>query len=692
MKKYDYQTQKFTLLRERYAIEGVTTEFSLVDRNDAYSKFKASNNQQLLDLKNVKQASINSDCLILQINHTNADTKPFANTAQQATYKFINMQLRVLDMTRTLDLMLQAREQHDPKNSAFYAAQREKLHQEFHNLDRYNDSTNSDSEIAAAEQIYDATLINIIQTCQLDTGIPKTTAGYSKLLDKYRIMAGFLDPATILQSEYTEDELKLVDISIPVTEKTTAQKQSLIEFQSGTSEAQQEMDQVFLPYMLKDNTNAGAQGRKEVGPTDKNAYVNYQGIQEGEKVYSKTNLRSGSLYYEKGNKEIDASTRTTYAAQNLQQLKQAQQRLISKNENLGEQPKKLVVIHLVTNLGFNQEDKQIAETKKACKANGDSYNNIPVNPWGAILFNKIDPEFAKNITFWDRFKTIFSQQARYDLAAKVAKNAEEAGYEVVFICASGQDRTGFAIVMDALNFAKDKVQKSFRELINIRGKLGHNANITDLKNLGSPGAKSASLPFWGWFTVPGLSKLGLPHFNKEPKVKEAAIKNKNEPNVDLKTLKELQREQHITELTKPHVNHKEYLLKNVPEIQQLLSLYTVLKDRADIENKTAINLALCDRFVTLLEANHDNPTLVKYLAEHPDVITLLEHAEHQKADPGLSEKAKPILNLFKAHGGEAKTQESTKQNLPNALAMHFETSKSAMDHERQSGKVTSRVG
>ena len=496
--------KKQQLIIKRNEKEGITTTFALVVRTKLADNFtqKALFNPETQAYE-AHQITANDQHLILQRNTTNQDTQPYAqlSVAVKDAIDSDNMQLRLLDMTRTLDFMLEQRAAQFPEHAGTYQQKREALAALVENLNKYQ-----------TEQEYEYELIKIIKSVGLDHGLdPNNPKGYAQLLEYYRIMATLLEPATVLDSYYTEgqgqDKTTHQEVSVPVTAKTEQQKAALKELgqlalnpaknntnaHSGLPAAFQEVNVVFNHFMQLNNRMLGAQARQYVAVGAKNAYVVRYAVQKDNETHVLINGRAGSPAYVGPDKEkiykftkekfVSEEEVQAHTHENLRQM-QATVKSLTGSDEMG-------IVHLVSNVSNNHEKHMVAHTQSAASAcNHIYYNNIPVNGYGVVLFNTIAPEYNTGSLTLGRVGTVFTQHARYALAVQLGGQKPEV--VCFYICASGQDRTGTALKERQLEFLQNVTGLSREDCEMIHARMANGAHITELRNPGSPGIKTES--------------------------------------------------------------------------------------------------------------------------------------------------------------------------------------------------------
>ncbi len=498
--------KKQELIVNRNKKEGITTTFSLVEKAALNTGFKDETlYAPQTTAFNATNLLHDEQHLIIQHNHTNQDTVPYARLTEvaQTNIEQDNMKLRMLDMTRTLDLMLEQRALQFSDHAAKYNQKREALFSVFERLTYDHIKTEKD---------YEYELIKIIKSVGLDHGLdPNNPKAYAQLLEYYRIMASLLDPATVLESRYTEgadqDEMTHQEVSVPVTTKTDEQRAALKVMQqlalnpaknntnahSGLTAAFQEVNTVFSHLIQLDNRMLGAQARQYIAEGAKNAYIVRYAIQKQGKIYVLINGRAGSPAYVGPDKEkIYKSTKDkfvseveiqTHTQENLQQMQASAQMLTGSNE--------IGIVHLVSNVSNNHEKHMVTHTRDAA-ANGNHiyYNNIPVNGFGAVLSNQIAPEYNTGSDLYaTRVLSVFSKTDRYELAVRIAGSKSDV--VCFYICASGQDRTGTAVKESQLEFAV-ACGMTREQAEHIHACMANGAHITELRGPGSPGIKLES--------------------------------------------------------------------------------------------------------------------------------------------------------------------------------------------------------
>ena len=424
------------------------------------------------------------------------------------------------------------------------------------------------------EKGFNTYLLEQLHAANLTTEI-YTEEDAKKLLFHYRNMSSLLEPArTVVTYTYEETKGALVrEIQYPVTEKTEDQKKCLEQLKSeipypSKSEmsahsklklALQKVDTLFADKMLADDTMLPAQTRKTNLVGVKNAYIGETSVvflggsglnddpnaifnQKYEKNKTKSfwYARTGSpVYVGKGEKDDSVQLHTE---ENLKQIIMAANKRRGITE--GEPGLKIHFTSLNTDSILNLENQNIiiGNLKKALlKENtSGSFSNVPTNFEGKWFHSSnISSQFSASPD-----KTTLSTN-RFDEASNLAlKVAENDNFISTIGCASGQDRTGTAVVLaqtkwltqqfdafdskppapqgeseELINSDETKIQLTNKERAsNLLATGGNAAEIATELVHGSPGMKSESDPGIFSKNVSSTYYRKSANTNKEPKL------------------------------------------------------------------------------------------------------------------------------------------------------------------------------
>lgn len=395
--------------------------------------------------------------------------------------------LRVLGTIRGIDHVLKYQDElakrESKEDATGYELARAKLLEIFREF--LNKVTNSVADgvtnpktlkASKLEKEINSELIKLLHETKLDIGVKKPKE-YSKLLGHYRNMAAVLDPARAVvtltrdvrnKAETNGYEITQSQTSLPITVKTQTQKAQFKvmdqikvnvpkgerDFHSAKNIAMQTVNVAFAKLAAMDNRRFAAQTRKDDGPGTKNAWkVIYESSFKKGNAISKadfTSLRTGSLAYI-GFDDTDAHVKE-YAAENMQQLMNAV-------------PGKTLHFTMLLSPIIKEERLMINTTKEICDNTQQMFSEFPINDVGLWLAPKLaadikqgmDPAIVAEIEQTDIFT---GKESRIDKTAQVINTAIEKDNTInVTTCASGQDRTGIALLIAIMMWLENEYTK-----------------------------------------------------------------------------------------------------------------------------------------------------------------------------------------------------------------------------------------
>lgn len=381
------------------------------------------------------------------------------------------------------------------------------------NLNQDNIEVTLDGEkiktFESIEKFYNKHLAEILFDANLDEGA-RTTAEIEELLFQYRLAASVLDSAPTLETTIkVDDNLRLEQTLIPITQKTDAQKKQLKPLDTvdlypdpkdltyQTAKLGQHARHAVKELIKSDDRMLGAQWRKSVPATLKNAYIQINKLKDrdGNVIgQSFSFIRNGSPVYV-GKGVTNKNESNEYVLENLKQLKQAVEKHHIKLD-------KAEWVSLVTGFWVRpnksaKDEKKIIDGLAQALSGGDeiALYHAGLNWFALWQKAKEIPKEKKSQNPWTF--TIATKKNRLKTILDHIKNAGL----VILQCASGKDRTG---VMSFL-YQNEKEKEILEE-----------ANITvDEKTLLEAHAKTLTEP-----VISGLLSPGSPFLQDDQGMSE----------------------------------------------------------------------------------------------------------------------------------------------------------------------------